>query len=299
MSNSIKPLVSVSCITFNHVNYIRQCIDSILMQKTTFDFELLIHDDCSTDGTTEIVKEYENKYPNIIKPLYEDENQWQKGRKGSRVFNFPRARGKYIAICEGDDYWTDPLKLQKQVDILEKYNNVSCCTHQASIVRNGEETNEPFISLPDNKLFYTLKDVLGNRLFHTATYLFRNTDKLINTPEVISQDKMMILILACLGDIYYIPKTMAVYRKTETGISSSVKLEAMKTDLNMLPYLKSLKPDFPVYRELSQIYKTIAMYSCDANCIMKIKYLSLSFIYSFSYFPYNIIEILNILKKNL
>ena len=96
-----------------------QCLDGFMMQQTNFAFEVLIHDDASTDGTTEIIKEYEAKYPEIIKPIYEEENQWVKGRRGSAVFNFPRAKGKYIAMCEGDDYWTDPLKLQKQVDFLE------------------------------------------------------------------------------------------------------------------------------------------------------------------------------------
>jgi glycosyltransferase involved in cell wall biosynthesis len=113
------PLVSICTITYNHAPFIRQCLDGFLMQKTNFPFEVLIHDDASTDGTEEIIREYEAKYPELIKPLYEKENQYLKGRRGSKIFNFPRARGKYIALCEGDDYWTDPLKLQKQVEFLE------------------------------------------------------------------------------------------------------------------------------------------------------------------------------------
>lgn len=89
------------------------------MQKTNFAFEVLIHDDASTDGTEEIIRGYEIRYPQMIKPLYEKENQWVKGRRGSAIFNFPRAQGKYIALCEGDDYWTDPYKLKKQVEFLE------------------------------------------------------------------------------------------------------------------------------------------------------------------------------------
>ncbi len=117
---SNKIIVSVCCLAYNHESYIRKCLEGFLIQKTDFPFEILIHDDASTDGTEEIIREYEAKYPNIIKPLYEKENQWQKGRRGSAIFNFPRARGKYIALCEGDDYWTDPYKLQKQVDFLEE-----------------------------------------------------------------------------------------------------------------------------------------------------------------------------------
>lgn len=89
------------------------------MQKTDFTYEVLIHDDASTDGTEQIIREYEQLYPQLIKPLYEQENQWNKGRRGSAIFNIPRASGKYIAFCEGDDYWIDPYKLQKQVDFLE------------------------------------------------------------------------------------------------------------------------------------------------------------------------------------
>jgi len=99
-----EPLASISCITFNHVKYIRDALNGFLMQKTNFPIEILIHDDASTDGTEEIIREYEGKYPEIIKPLYEKENQWGKGRRGSAIFNFPRTKGKYIAMCEGDDY---------------------------------------------------------------------------------------------------------------------------------------------------------------------------------------------------
>lgn len=119
--SEVIPLVSINCITYNHCKYIRDAIEGFLMQRTNFPVEILIHDDASTDGTAEIIREYEKQYPNIIRPLYEEENQWVKGRRGSMVFNFPRALGKYIAFCEGDDYWTDPYKLQKQVDFLESH----------------------------------------------------------------------------------------------------------------------------------------------------------------------------------
>ena len=115
------PLVSIGCITYNHAPYIRQCLEGFLMQKTTFPFEIIINDDCSTDGTTEIVKEYADKYPDLIIPIFHEENQYQKGVRGIYAkFVYPKVRGKYIALCEGDDYWIDPLKLQKQVDFLEE-----------------------------------------------------------------------------------------------------------------------------------------------------------------------------------
>src|SRR5690554_319935 len=102
-----QPLVSICCLAFNHEKYIEICLEGFLFQKTTFPFEVLIHDDASTDRTAEIIKEYERKYPHIIKSIYQTQNQYSKGVGVNRVFNFPRAQGKYIAMCEGDDYWTD------------------------------------------------------------------------------------------------------------------------------------------------------------------------------------------------
>lgn len=125
------PLVSICTLTFNHAKFIRQCLDGFLMQEREFGIEILIHDDASTDGTVEILREYEAKYPGLIFPLYESENQYSRGGAGKMdFFNYNRARGKYIACCEGDDYWTDPLKLQKQVDFMEANPEYSVCFHR-------------------------------------------------------------------------------------------------------------------------------------------------------------------------
>lgn len=135
------PLVSICCITYNHAQFIRKCLDGFLMQQTDFPIEILIHDDCSTDGTTEIIREYEAKYPDLIFPLYEEENQYQQSKAAEiDLYNYRRARGKYIAYCEGDDYWTDPLKLQKQVDFMEANPEYSVCFHdfQEYDVRTNE-----------------------------------------------------------------------------------------------------------------------------------------------------------------
>lgn len=154
-------LVSVSTITYNHARFLRQCLDGILMQEpptciTSSEslanshspiasqaswLEILIHDDCSTDGTTDIVREYAEKYPDIVKPMYETENQWKLGHTvGSAEWNYPRATGKYIATCEGDDYWTDPLKLQKQVEFMEAHPEYSVCftTFRNHVVKTDE-----------------------------------------------------------------------------------------------------------------------------------------------------------------
>ena len=113
------PKVSIICITYNHVNFIRDCLDGFIMQKTDFPFEVLIHDDASNDGTTDIVREYAEKYPEVFVPFYEEENQFGK-TDFCRDILFPKIRGEFVAVCEGDDFWTDELKLQKQVNIFEK-----------------------------------------------------------------------------------------------------------------------------------------------------------------------------------
>ena len=118
-SEHARPVVSICCVTYNHEGYIGQAINGFLLQETDFPFEILVHDDASTDGTTEIVLKYAEKYPNIIKPIIQTENQYAKGGLINLRFTFPKAKGKYVALCEGDDYWTDCTKLQKQVQFLE------------------------------------------------------------------------------------------------------------------------------------------------------------------------------------
>ena len=163
------PLVSIFCITYNHSSYIRQCLDGFLIQKTNFPFEVLIHDDASTDDTAGIIKEYEAKYPDIIKPIYQVENQYSKGLDINIVYNLPRARGKYIAMCEGDDYWTDPLKLQKQVDFLESHTDYSMCFHSVWKLENGNTTH--FVNIAKSEI--SVWDIINNWLVPTCSVLYR------------------------------------------------------------------------------------------------------------------------------
>lgn len=135
------PLVSICCITYNHAPFIRKCLDGFLMQETSFPIEILVHDDASTDGTDGIIREYAKKYPTLFFPLFETENQYGKGNQNVIDFyNYRRARGKYIAYCEGDDYWTDPLKLQKQIDFMESHPAFSVCFHRCQYFDERNET---------------------------------------------------------------------------------------------------------------------------------------------------------------
>lgn len=121
-----KPMVSVRCITYNHAKYISEALDSFLSQKTNFPFEVVIHDDCSTDGTTELIKDYAANFPNIIKPMLEKENLWHQKISFAKKLN-AACHGKYIALCEGDDYWCDEQKLQKQFDFMESHPDYTIC----------------------------------------------------------------------------------------------------------------------------------------------------------------------------
>ena len=134
------PLVSVICLTYNHEKYIRRCLEGLLKQKTGFDYEVIVHDDASTDATPDLVREYAEKAPDIIKPILQKENRFSRGLSIIEPVILPVLRGKYVAMCEGDDYWTDPLKLEKQVRALADHPDCRLCLH---LVDNVTEQGEP------------------------------------------------------------------------------------------------------------------------------------------------------------
>lgn len=158
--DKIKPKLAIRCITYNHGPYIKDALDSFVMQKTDFPFVAIVHDDASTDNTAEIIKEYAEMFSNIIFPIYEKDNQYSKkdGCLGNIMNEACKATGaKYIAFCEGDDYWTDPYKLQKQVDFLESHPDISYTCHRFKI-RNGKL---PDLTLSPNSYLDTYPDATG------------------------------------------------------------------------------------------------------------------------------------------
>lgn len=183
------PVVSVCCITYNQESYITQAIEGFLMQKTDFPIEIIIHDDASTDKTAQIVKQYAEKYPELITPIFQTENQYSKGGAGIlNRFVFPKVRGRYIAICEGDDYWTDPLKLQKQVDFLEANEDYGLVYTDAVIyIQESHTFDKPFSS------YYEEIPSSGN-IFHHL--LLRNC---IQTLTVVTRRTNLMEAVACLG----------------------------------------------------------------------------------------------------
>jgi glycosyltransferase involved in cell wall biosynthesis len=220
----MKPLVSVITLTYNHAPYIRQSIEGILMQKTTFAFELVIGEDCSTDGTREIVLEYFHKYPEIIKVVTSATNV-------GAIENLKRTnlacQGEYIAVCEGDDYWTDQSKLQKQIDFLENHPDFSMCCHASKIVIEDDVRQPEIMRLADTDKTFTIDDFLAplsKNFIRTDTVVFKRAilrDFNERNQRIVLFDYPLFLILAYHGNIRYLDQVMSVYRKHGGGIWTS------------------------------------------------------------------------------
>lgn len=224
MEQQIK--VSIYVLAFNHENYIRECLDGILMQRTDFPFEAIVHDDASQDRTASIIREYEEKYPEIIKAVYQKENQHSKGVKIFDVHIVPRLRGKYVAICEGDDYWTDPDKLAKQVAYLDAHPECNICVTNGTIVDQAGN-NPPRNFVPFTKedaayykgesRKYTLDNLYQLTFVPTASIVFLRSvlEKLPDTfwKSCPNGDLKKRLYFAALGETYYLDDITCAYRQ--------------------------------------------------------------------------------------
>ena len=232
MEKEIK--VSVVCITYNQVKYIEQMLKSILSQKTDIAFEILVHDDASTDGTQEIIKKYEKKYPDLIKAILQKNNQYSLGISPQITYNYPRVKGKYIAYCEGDDYWSDPHKIQKQFDIMEKNERCSICVHKIQCISNvGNEINKEYppvklkggIISSQRYMELELREV--GWLFQTSSYFIRT--KVVNDYVKSYKniypvgDLPLVLFALQRGDCYYLERKMSCYRVNSGGYMTNLK----------------------------------------------------------------------------
>jgi glycosyltransferase involved in cell wall biosynthesis len=225
--SDLSALVSISCITFIHAPFIRKCLDGFLAQKTDFPFEIVIYDDASTDGTVSVVEEYIDKYPGLFKPFFNSENQYSKGIRGMNMrFNFPRCEGKYIAFCEGDDFWTDPYKLQKQVDFLEKNPNFSIsCTNYSQVNTAAEVTCENVWGGPRLSPVIPQKTILEVYIPKILTSVFRNEAIKDGMPEVFykvfNTDNFLCAIATSYGPAGFMNINTGSYRVHNKGIWSS------------------------------------------------------------------------------
>jgi glycosyltransferase involved in cell wall biosynthesis len=258
-----QPLVSVCVVTYNDRDYIAQCMESLLIQKTTFKVEFLIHDDASTDGTTEIIKKYEREHPDKFNNVYQEENQFLKQNTLVNIL-FKNAKGKYIALCHGDDYWTDPAKLQKQIDFLEVNPGFSMCFHNVMIkeeytdmsLRKGDRLFNPVMK----KDVFEFSDVVDGWLANTSSIVFRSS--CINTfpdwfNKCMSGEIVIIAFNAAMGNIKYLNFVGSVYRMNDNGVSKNYHgryliegrlffLNSLNTHFNF-KYSRSIKPALAKY----------------------------------------------------
>lgn len=235
------PLVSVTCITYNHERFIREAIESFLMQETTFPFEIIIGEDCSTDGTRAIVEAYCRKYPDYIRMVTAEHNV---GARLNGIRTRQLARGKYIAMCEGDDYWTDPLKLQKQVDFLEGHPAYVMSFHDCCIVdENGQLLKTSKLERNRNRDL-SEKEIIFGTLMPTNTVLFRNGIITLYPPEflrVLNGDAFLFAMLGEHGKAHYAADVKpAVYRVHNGGVWST-RLNASRLSNRIYTYQQLLR----------------------------------------------------------
>jgi glycosyltransferase involved in cell wall biosynthesis len=237
------PIVSVIVATYGHEDYIRKALDSILMQKVNFKYEVLVGEDCSPDNTRCILKEYEKKHPDKFIMIYRDHNIG--ARKNSRDL-YKRSRGKYLATLEGDDYWTCDNKLQKQVDYLEKHPDIIATAHRVKVVdKHGEKTDKQYPECKDS--WYTLKHYQNGILpGHTSSIVRRNVyrDKLydMSIMEKISHqmpgDRVTVFLLAAHGKIYCFQEVMSAYRYV---VDSGTSFSAMQRKAHIDNHMSRIK----------------------------------------------------------
>lgn len=254
------PTVSICVQTYQHAAFIKQCLDGLLRQEANFQYEILLGEDCSTDGTREICKIYAEKYPGKIRLFLHDrkDNIVINGKPSGRynfLNNLKNVRGKYFAICEGDDYWCDENKLQKQYDFLERNQDYSICFHEVSILENSQLSHSYLA--PEKAGTTSIIDLARKNYIYTCSCFYRNhlpktfPKSLIHAPFF---DYVLHLYISQYGKIKYLPENMAVYRIHDGGLWSSLERSEQLLGLTHVinPLLDYFKNNIDVSRELNK-----------------------------------------------
>ena len=255
METNKLPLVSIQCLVYNHEPYLRQCLDGFVMQRTNFKFEAIVHDDVSTDGSAAIIREYAEKYPDIIKPIFEIENQYSKHDGSLDRIMRDACKGKYIALCEGDDYWIDPLKLQKQFEYMESYPECSLLHtsfqfytqhdgmfHDSKIDQEAYELNQrENRNIACEILDFKYRVVTATSFFKYETYNKLINDEYYNRYKFMLGDIQLWAMLLQSGRIGYLPDVTAVYR---VHADSACRQVDMKCDARMCLSISEMQLHF-------------------------------------------------------
>jgi glycosyltransferase involved in cell wall biosynthesis len=270
--------VSVCVPAYNHEKYIAQMLDGALMQQTTFPFEIVIGDDASTDNTQAIISAYVDANPGRIRAFLHKENQGPKeprefaGR--NNVLGLLKAcHGEYVAMCEGDDYWTDPFKLQKQVDFLDANPDYAICHHNVDVIYEDGSASHLF-NAPDQKITSTIEDILEDKWFMaTASWMYRNHFLKHQFAEwhaeAAAGDWALIIQLAAHGKIGYLPESMGIYRKHSGGLSNVHASTNRKFWQNRKEMFENVDKWLD-YRYNNTITKTVAKYEAYLSDFSKI-----------------------------
>lgn len=217
-------ILSVVVLAYNHELYIKECLDSIIKQQTDFNFDIIVHDDASTDGTVDTIKEYKEGFPNLFKTIFQKENQFSKDRALFSKIILPQITSKYIAICEGDDFWTHSNKLQKQVDFLEKNPDYVMAFHDVNVLQN-KNSNKTYKYSPYLTKTLNFNNLLYKTEIPTCSIIVRRLSIPLPIPEWISdcvmEDTPIKLLIASQGKTRYFPEKMATYRRHDAGITNS------------------------------------------------------------------------------
>lgn len=239
--------VSVLCTVYNQENYLVKCLDGFINQNTNFNYEIIINDDCSTDSSKSLIQKYAEKYPDIIKPIYQEENQFSKGVNIIREIMLPKARGKYIAMCEGDDYWCDNNKLQLQYEYMENHDECSLCCHNT--IRHDVSGRTRDIKFNKWKNLHKLneKETFTDWLVHTSSFFIRK-EVLASRPDFAYKywfgDYTIVTWSYVNGTIAVLPQIMSVYDwNNPNGITYLNAHSNKNTELDRINYLK----EFDVY----------------------------------------------------
>ena len=271
------PLVTICCIAFNQESYISQTIEGFLTQKTNFAFEVLIHDDASTDNTAKIIRQYAEKHPKLIKPIFQKENQWSKGVSPSQNFVWPKVRSKYMALCEGDDYWVDTNKLQKQVDFLEKHPDFGLVYTKTKLFNQQKgkliSRKSPSKMHPEGILFYNPIPTLTT-LFKTdlmKSYLEMEKENINKWPM---KDYPMWIWIYYHSKIHFLEETTSVYRVLNTSAShftdGEKRMDFMESSFDMTKYFAEKFLDNNKYLAFLEfkyrsLYKAAILYKTDRH----------------------------------
>lgn len=281
-------MVSIVMIAYNVEKYIAKAIESVLEQETTFTYELIIGEDVSTDQTRQIALDYQARYPDKIRVLEHPKNL---GLTPNCVATHNACTGKYIALLDSDDYWTDKHKLQKQIDFLEANPAYAGCGHQSMKIYEVEGIEETLFGETEDKT-YLLVDMITHRKFHTSSFVYRREiwEKTGGIPTTISSNERAIYpMVAIYGKIKYFADNMCVYRFTGKGLTSRVDFKELESDFDMLPWLKKIDANFPTSRFRSFLH--LCNYTYGVKKIPKgvlLKHYFKFLYYSFSYFPKNL-----------